>query len=341
MYTIANKHNKKTRKLPSSSRNKHKSKSKSNSKNKHKYTIGKTRKHTKSHNSLYSGGTFPRFIRQSQFVKDFRQQRGMNGPGGSFPQQQELEIQKMEELEKQRTPRSDASPILSTPLQADVQAYTTRARTPLRLFPTDTPTIIDQSQTPKEETPFTFDDFKAKVIELTKKLNTNYTPQTLFSDLTVAAKSITSEDDKQKAMDIVRSMNIFYSNNFPTNKRLMAFLKKFPKVTFTPLNSENTFKQNLSPLGLDQDSTKAIADALKKSAQTHTLQTTITPSDAIPSDEKILLIHATSTPNTTTTTNTTTKKVSTQQKEKFVEMKELSTTDTSPSYNPDNPLSDD
>ena len=55
MYTIANKHNKKTRKLSSSSRNKHKSKSKN--KRKHKYTIGKTRKYTKSHNTIHIGGT--------------------------------------------------------------------------------------------------------------------------------------------------------------------------------------------------------------------------------------------------------------------------------------------
>jgi hypothetical protein len=54
MYTIANKHNKKTRKLSSSSRNKHKSKSKN--KRKHKYTIGKTRKYTKSHNTIHMGG---------------------------------------------------------------------------------------------------------------------------------------------------------------------------------------------------------------------------------------------------------------------------------------------
>lgn len=54
MYTIANKHNKKTRKLSSSSRNKHKSKSKN--KRKHKYTIGKTRKYTKSHNTIHIGG---------------------------------------------------------------------------------------------------------------------------------------------------------------------------------------------------------------------------------------------------------------------------------------------
>lgn len=252
MYTIANKHNKKTRKLPSSSRNKHKSKSKN--KRKHKYTIGKTRKHTKSHNSLYSGGVL-----------------------SDFP----------------------------------------------------------QSQTPKEETPFTFDDFKAKVTELTAKLNTNYTPQTLFSDLTVAAISITSEEDRRKAMDIVQSMNIFYSNNFPTNNRLMTFLKKFPNVTFTLLDNEKTFKQNLSKLGLDQNSTQAVADALKSQALQRTVKTTITSSDAIPSDEKILLIHATSTPNTTTTTTTTPtttttttpKKVSTQQKDNldnFVEMTELS-----------------
>lgn len=58
MYTIANKHNKKTRKLSSSSRNKHKSKSKN--KRKHKYTIGKTRKYTKSHNTIHIGGYLKR-----------------------------------------------------------------------------------------------------------------------------------------------------------------------------------------------------------------------------------------------------------------------------------------
>ena len=57
MYNIANKHNKKTRKLSSSSRNKHKSSSKSKNKRKHKYTIGNTRKRTKYHNTIHIGGT--------------------------------------------------------------------------------------------------------------------------------------------------------------------------------------------------------------------------------------------------------------------------------------------
>jgi hypothetical protein len=56
MYNIANKHNKKTRKLSSSSRNKHKSSSKSKNKRKHKYTIGNTRKYTKYHNTIHIGG---------------------------------------------------------------------------------------------------------------------------------------------------------------------------------------------------------------------------------------------------------------------------------------------
>jgi hypothetical protein len=336
MYTIANKHNKKTRKLPSSSRNKHKSKSKST--NKHKYTIGKTRKYTKSHNTIHMGGVgFGDVVRRNLGRR--------NGPGSSFPQQQEMELRKYEERQSGlRGQASPSPPILYTPLQADALEYANRSRSPLKVFSQDTPPIIDQPQTPKEETPVTFDEFKAKVTELTTKLNTTYTPQTLFSDLTVAAKSITSEEDRRKATDIVQSMNIFYSNNFPTNKRLTAFLTKFPKVTFIALNSAQPFNQNLQQLGLQSESTQAIADALKKSAQTHTLQTTITPSDAIPSDEKILLIHATSTPNTTTnttpnttpTTTTTTKKDSTKKKDNFVEMKEFSTT-----YNPDNPLSDD
>jgi hypothetical protein len=55
MYNIANKHNKKTRKLSSSSRNKHKSSSKSKNKRKHKYTIGNTRKRTKSYYTLQGG----------------------------------------------------------------------------------------------------------------------------------------------------------------------------------------------------------------------------------------------------------------------------------------------
>lgn len=55
MYNIANKHNKKTRKLSSSSRNKHKSSSKSKNKRKHKYTIGNTRKRSKSYYTLQGG----------------------------------------------------------------------------------------------------------------------------------------------------------------------------------------------------------------------------------------------------------------------------------------------
>jgi hypothetical protein len=64
MYTIANKHNKKTRKLSSSSRNKHKSKSKN--KRKHKYTIGKTRKYTKSHNTIHIGGAAREYLKKRQ-----------------------------------------------------------------------------------------------------------------------------------------------------------------------------------------------------------------------------------------------------------------------------------
>jgi hypothetical protein len=64
MYTIANKHNKKTRKLSSSSRNKHKSKSKN--KRKHKYTIGKTRKYTKSHNTIHIGGLAREYLKKRE-----------------------------------------------------------------------------------------------------------------------------------------------------------------------------------------------------------------------------------------------------------------------------------
>jgi hypothetical protein len=79
MYNIANKHNKKTRKLSSSSRNKHKSSSKSKNKRKHKYTIGNTRKRSKSYYTL-QGGLGDNVERRIEARKEARKQKAATPP---------------------------------------------------------------------------------------------------------------------------------------------------------------------------------------------------------------------------------------------------------------------
>ena len=290
MYTIANKHNKKTRKLPSSSRNKHKSKSKSKNKRKHKYTIGKTRKYTKSHNTIHMRGGILGKVTEAakRFVHEYKQNRGMNDPGGSFPQQQEREIEKYQE--RQRILRGD--PPLSQPPMADQTQTQYRAppqpppdtRKPPPQVSKTSPRQVRSTRnaTEKPVTPapvFTFDQFNQKVNEIIGKLNTegDTIHDTLFIDLTTAATKITDPDQQKNAILIVETMYMFYSNNFPqVGKRIEnAIKRKSFNVKFAPLDNEALFKKRLVTLGLNQEGTPAIAETLKKEANQHTVQTTI------------------------------------------------------------------
>jgi hypothetical protein len=260
MYTIANKHNKKTRKLPSSSRNKHKSKSKSKNKRKHKYTIGKTRKYTKSHNTIHMRG---------------------GRIGGAYPDNYGFTEDDLVTSSSRR---------LQQPMVAQTQ---TRYPAPLTQPDTRRPPPQDSktssislrstqkvTEKPVAAAPvFTFDEFKQKVNEIIEKLKTDDHPihDTLFIDLTTDATKITDPEQQKKAILIVETMYMFYSNNFPqVGTRIQnAIRRKRFKVQFAPLNNEALFIKRLVTLGLSQDDTQAIADALKKEATKHTVQTKI------------------------------------------------------------------
>ena len=291
MYTIANKHNKKTRKLPSSSRNKHKSKSKSKNKRKHKYTIGKTRKYTKSNNTIHMrGGIFGKVKEAAKrFVHEYKQNRGMNDPGGSYPQQQELENQKEEERRRGLTGEASLSqPPMAGQMQTQYRAPVPQPDT-RKLPPQDSNTSPRQVRSTQEATEksvaaapdFTFDDFNKKVNEIIGKLKTESgtNHDTLFIDLTKDATKITDPEQQKKAILIVETMYMFYSNHFPQiGKRIKNAIAKKGlglKVQFAPLNNEALFKERLVTLGLNQEGTQDIADALKNEATKHTVQPTI------------------------------------------------------------------
>ena len=183
MYTIANKNNKKTRKISSSSRNKHKSKSKN--KHKHKYTIGKTRKYTKSYFNLQNGGvTF--------------------------------------------------------------QDFKTTIQTLFGKFTPDSPDSPDSK----------------------------YTPDKLFFHLTIAATSITAPDQQKKALHIIQTMYIFYSNQFTPNANSplrKTITRKYPTIKVTPL----TTKPTLLTTDLGEDLSTVIYDKLTAAAKKHTVHATL------------------------------------------------------------------
>ena len=187
MYTIANKNNKKTRKISSSSRNKHKSKSKN--KHKHKYTIGKTRKYTKSYFNLQNGGvTF--------------------------------------------------------------QDFKTTIQTLFGKFTPDSPDSPDSK----------------------------YTPDKLFFHLTIAATSITAPDQQKKALHIIQTMYIFYSNQFTPNANSplrKTITRKYPTIKVTPL----TTKPTLLTTDLGEDLSTVIYDKLTAAAKKHTVHATPTITD--------------------------------------------------------------
>ena len=220
MYTIANKNNKKTRKISSSSRNKHKSKSKN--KHKHKYTIGKTRKYTKSYFSLQNGGV----ITKSATISS------------------------------------------STPGAPLIKSIGRRPST---------------SSTPAAAAPVTFDVFKADIVKLFEKFkpdSSDYTPDKLFVDLTIAATSITVPDQQKKALNVIQTMYIFYSNHFPPNvnsplRKTIAL--KYHTITVTPL----TTKPTLLTTDLGEELSKAIYDKLTAAAKKHTVHATPTPNDTL------------------------------------------------------------
>jgi chemotaxis protein histidine kinase CheA len=104
----------------------------------------------------------------------------------------------------------------------------------------------------------------------------------------VAATNITDPENQKKAILIVETMYMFYSNHFPqVGTRIQnAINKKRFKVQFARLDNEELFKKRLEKLGLSQEATQAIADALKKEATKHTVQTTVTSETNLQSSEE-------------------------------------------------------
>ena len=84
-------------------------------------------------------------------------------------------------------------------------------------------------------------------------------------------------------------MYMFYSNNFTQfGKRISTIItkKQFQRVKFVPVNNIDLFKKRLISLGLETSSVNLIADALKKEAQKHTVQTTVNPNTRFQSSEE-------------------------------------------------------
>lgn len=279
MYTIANKHNKKTRKISSSSTNKHKSKSKN--KHKHKYTIGKTRKYTKSYFNLQNGG-----------VQAWQAKRHSGG---------------MTPASYDDTPASpNARRLAGTlPRSAAAAAAAPTARRPAAALARSAPLVLSVvsdtrvTEPPRTQLrasfgkrnelqasvkpPVTFDDFKAKIRQLFDKFtpdssDSKYTPDKLFVDLTIAATSITVPDQQKNALKIIQTMYIFYSNHFAPNANSplrKTITRKYPTIKVTPL----TTKPTLLTTDLGDDLSTAICDKLTAAAKKHTVHTTPTLTD--------------------------------------------------------------
>jgi hypothetical protein len=288
MYTIANKHNKKTRKISSSSTNKHKSKSKN--KHKHKYTIGKTRKYTKSYFNLQYGGVHPKPGASATPGALDTKPLTQTTPAAlrtlsydDIPASPEAR-----RLADTFTRSAAAAPTARRPADALTRSAPLVSKTTLSARVTEPRTQLSASVSKRNELQasvkphVTFDDFKAKIRQLFENFtpdssDSKYTPDKLFVDLTIAATSITAPDQQKKALNIIQTMYIFYSNHFPKqNSRLVVTLKrKFGTITLTPL----TAKPTLLTTDLGQELSNAIYDKLTAAAKKHTVHTTPTLND--------------------------------------------------------------